>query len=91
MFGCLILIKGHECDILICSYFKILIWTIIQFHFKMLFFVIIFCKNLFECYVWDGDMLIMLVCLLSKCDFLNYLDHGNVVQMDVTFYHIQIS
>jgi len=35
-------------------------------------------------------MLIMLVCWLCKCDFLNYLDHGNVVQMDVTFYHIQI-
>jgi len=86
MFGwCLILIKGHECDIFICSYFLNLIWIIIQFHFKMFFFfvVVICCKILFEFYVRDGNMLIMLVCWSCKCNFLSYLD--------VTFCHIQIS
>ncbi len=83
-------IQGHKCDALICSYVLNLMWIIIQFHFEMLFFIIICCKTMLQCSVRDEIFFILLICWLCKCSFLGYLDHDSVTKTNVAFFHIQI-
>jgi hypothetical protein len=54
--NCPMMVEIGECNIHICNHFKILIWRIIHFHFKKTQFLIICCKKILLCYVWDGNL-----------------------------------
>ncbi len=61
IFGwCLIFIKRPQMWFFKHNYFLNLMWIITLFDFEMLFFVIIFCKPMLLCYVWDGNLWILL-------------------------------
>jgi hypothetical protein len=53
--------KRPQMWLFIHSYFQNLMWIITLFDFEILFFVIIYCKPMFLCYVWDGNLWILLV------------------------------